>query len=161
MRTFLVLILIILNLPALAQTGASLPLPRFASLRSEEVNLRSGPGVRYPIDWVIQKRDLPVEIVAEYDTWRKIRDHQGAEGWVHQTMLSGRRGLIVTGTAERLLRKSGDDNSHPVAKIEPGVMGKILQCPRNLNYCRIEVGGFQGWMDRNDFWGVYRGEVIE
>src|SRR5579862_3380664 len=86
-----------------AGTEASgLPLPRFASLRSDEVNLRSGPGVRYPVDWIYTRRDLPVEVIAEFDTWRKIRDWQGTEGWVHQSFLSARRMVVVTGERRRL-----------------------------------------------------------
>src|SRR5262245_5050819 len=71
--------------------GSGLPIPRFASLRSDEVNVRSGPGTRYPVEWVFKRKSMPVEIVAEYDIWRKIRDWQGASGWVHQSLLTGKR----------------------------------------------------------------------
>src|SRR5262245_37242621 len=71
--------------------GSGLPLPRFASLRSDEANVRSGPGTRYPIDWVFRRKGMPVEIVAEYENYRKIRDWQGASGWVHQSLLTGKR----------------------------------------------------------------------
>ncbi|HKH69397.1 MAG TPA: SH3 domain-containing protein, partial [Reyranella sp.] len=67
--------------------GSGLPIPRFASLRSDEVNVRTGPGPRYPIDWVFKRKAMPVEIVAEFENWRKIRDWQGASGWVHQSLL--------------------------------------------------------------------------
>lgn len=144
------------------QTSASgLPLPRFVSLRAEEVNLRTGPGVRYPIEWVVTKRELPVEIIAEFDTWRKIRDSQGTDGWVHQTMLTGRRTLIVLGPGIKRLRRSDNDGAAPLANVEPGVVGRLLQCPRNGEFCRVEVEGYQGWMRRDEFWGVYKGEFIE
>jgi len=74
-----------------AENGSTLPLPRFASLRTEEVNLRTGPGERYPIEWVLTRKDMPVEIVDEHENWRRVRDWQGTEGWVHQRMVSGRR----------------------------------------------------------------------
>jgi len=150
---------------ALAQTASpsGLPLPRFVSLRAEEVNLRSGPGVRYPIDWVITKRDLPVEIIAEFDTWRKIRDHQGSDGWVHQTMLTGRRTVLVSGPAgtQRRLRRTDKDDAASVAVLEAGVIGRLLQCPRGSEFCRIEVEGYQGWLRRDEVWGIYRGEFID
>ncbi len=150
------------SVPALAQQSASgLPLPRFVSLRAEEVNLRTGPGVRYPIEWVITKRELPVEIIAEFDTWRKIRDAQGTDGWVHQTMLTGRRTMLVIGNSIRKLRRSDSDEAAPLANVQSGVIGRLLQCPRNSQFCRVEVDGYQGWLKRDEFWGVYSGEYIE
>src|SRR3977135_3649158 len=79
--------------------GSGLPLPRFASLRSDEVNVRTGPGTRYPVDWVFKRKGMPVEIVAEYENWRKIRDWQGASGWVHQSLLTGKRSFIIPSKA--------------------------------------------------------------
>ncbi|HLO77821.1 MAG TPA: SH3 domain-containing protein [Magnetospirillum sp.] len=145
---------------ALAGETSGLPLPRFVSLRSDEVNLRTGPGVRYPIDWIYSRKDLPVEVIAEFEAWRKIRDWQGTEGWVHQSMLTGRRMMVVMGQA-RSLRSSDADSSDPVAVVEPGVLGRIVQCPRNRDFCRIEIDHAQGWMRRDEIWGVYKGEWIE
>ncbi|GAA0593312.1 SH3 domain-containing protein [Caenispirillum bisanense] len=140
--------------------GTGLPLPRFVSLRSEQVNMRTGPGVRYPIDWVYMRRDLPVEVVQEFETWRKIRDPEGAEGWVHQSMLSGRR-TVVTRAGPVPLRQSAADASGTVALLEAGVQGNLVQCPRNNDYCRVEVKGRQGWLKRDEIWGVYRTEFID
>ncbi|TAN47390.1 MAG: hypothetical protein EPN26_14000 [Rhodospirillales bacterium] len=167
----LTMLAVLLAVPAWAQTQAQpssqpqsasgLPLPRYVSLRAEEVNLRTGPGVRYPIEWVIAKRELPVEIIAEFETWRKIRDFQGTDGWVHQTMLTGRRTLLVTGSAIRKLRRTDSEEAAPLANVEPGVIGRLLQCPRNSSLCRVEIEGYQGWLKRDEFWGVYKGEYIE
>lgn len=145
---------------ARAAEATGLPLPRFVSLRSDEVNLRTGPGIRYPIDWNYARRDLPVEVIAEFEAWRKIRDWQGTEGWVHQSMLSGRRMMVVIG-APRSLRASDADSAEPVAIVEPGVLGRLVQCPRNRDFCRVEVGQIQGWLRRDELWGVYKGEWIE
>jgi len=152
----------VLNSPVFAQTTKTtgLPLPRFVSLRSDEVNMRTGPGVQYPVEWVYKRQFLPVEIIAEFSTWRKIRDWQGTQGWIHQSMLGGRRTLIVTG-AERSLRQSAQTASSPIAKLEPGVVGRLVKCPETMGWCRVEVGGFDGWLRRVDFWGVYRNETIE
>ncbi|TAN79708.1 MAG: hypothetical protein EPN20_00285 [Magnetospirillum sp.] len=147
-------------MPALAGETSGLPLPRFVSLRSDEVNLRTGPGQRYPIDWIYARKDLPVEVIAEFEAWRKIRDWQGTEGWVHQSMLSGRRMMVVIG-GRRQLRGADGDSADTVAVVEPGVLGRLLQCPRNRDYCRVEVGQVQGWFKRDEIWGVYKGEWIE
>lgn len=139
---------------------SGLPLPRFVSLRSDEVNLRTGPGQRYPIDWIYARKDLPVEVIAEFEAWRKIRDWQGTEGWVHQSMLTGRRMMVVMGQA-RSLRSSDSESADPVAVVEAGVLGRIVQCPRNRDYCRVEIDKMQGWLRRDEMWGVYKGEWIE
>ncbi len=147
---------------ARAATGASgsgLPLPRFASLRSDEANLRSGPGTRYPVDWIYTRHDLPVEVIAEFDVWRKIRDWQGTEGWVHETFLSAKRTVVVLGAARRL-RADPDDKSPALALLEPNVVARLLTCPHDQDYCKVEVQNLQGWLRRSEFWGVYPGEYF-
>ena len=78
-----------------AEGTSGLPIPRFVTTRSEAVNLRSGPGERYPVQWVLRKKGMPVEIIAEYENWRKIRDWLDTEGWVHQALLSGKRMIVI------------------------------------------------------------------
>lgn len=137
------------------ETG--LPVPRYVSLRAAEVNVRTGPGSRYPIDWVYKRRSLPVEVVAEFDTWRKIRDFEGTEGWVHQSMLSGRRTVLVIGQVRTLRRDPG--NSAPaVARMEPGVLGQLEACEHE--WCEIRVSGIAGWVSRSHIWGVGLNEAL-
>lgn len=126
-------------------------LPRFGSLRAEEVNLRTGPGRRYPVDWVFVRRNLPIEIIAEFDNWRKVRDWQGTEGWVHKSMLSSRRSIIVTGGAQPMRRRAAPD-APPIAHVEERVLGRLLECENQ--WCRVEIRGIRGWMRRNQFWGA-------
>ncbi len=145
---------------AAAQSASGLPVPRFVSLRSEEVNLRTGPGARDAGEWVYRRRDLPGEVVAEFNHWRKLRDWQGAEGWVHQSLLSGRRTMMVTGRA-RPLRSQPAEDASPVAMLEPGVVGRLGACPRNAHFCRAAAGGHEGWLKRDEFWGVYPGEWLD
>lgn len=140
--------------------GGLLPLPRFVSLRSDQVNMRAGPGARYPVDWVYMRRDLPVEVIAEYETWRKIRDPDGVEGWVHQSMLAGRRMAVVRGRRS-MLRRTADDSASAAAWLEPGVVLRLHQCPTGSDYCRVETEGYQGWLRRGEIWGVYKGEVVD
>ena len=135
-----------------------LPLPRFVTLRADEVNLRTGPGTRYPIDWVYHRRGLPVEIVDEFDTWRRIRDWQGTEGWVHQSMVQGQRGILVVGKRHTLLRRP-EAGAPGVALIDAGVIGTLERCPSQ--WCEVTVGGFTGWLPRDAFYGLYPGETLE
>ena len=147
--------------PVWAQIKRSgLPLPRFVSLRATKVNMRSGPGVQYPVEWVYKRRRLPMEVIAEYGTWRKVRDWQGTQGWVHQSMLAGKRTFIVT-DAVRTLRSRTDRQSQAVARVEPGVIGVIIGCPTESQWCKVEAGSREGWLRRVEFWGVYRHETLE
>jgi SH3-like domain-containing protein len=150
---------------ALAQIGFTFaaaeearPMPYFVSLGSGEVNLRTGPGVRYPIEWVYRRSALPVEVIGRFDHWRQIRDWQGTEGWVHQNMLSGRRTLIVTGE-RRALRREPRDDARAIAEIEPGVIGEIRTCA--TAWCEVRIAGRIGWLQREAFWGSYPSEQIE
>lgn len=159
------LILLLLGLFAVAPAGAEekekLPLPRFVSMKHGLVNLRAGPGKRYPVQWVLQRKGMPVEIIGEFDTWRKIRDWQGDEGWVIEQAVSGERSFIVTGEI-RALHSSADPEADLVARLEPGVIGKLLSCPpATPDWCRVEAGGVKGWIQREQFWGVLPGEVVQ
>jgi SH3-like domain-containing protein len=165
-----------LALPAVAAAGATpqpherlpvetgkgpatgLPVPRFVSLGADRVNVRAGPGDRYPIVWQFVRRGLPVEITAEFEHWRRIRDQDGAEGWVHKTLLSGRRYAVVAGGV-RSFHDEPDQNSAIVMQAEPGVQGRLLACKDR--WCRMEIDGRRGWLPRTQLWGVYSDEVIE
>ena len=142
-----------------AAEQASLPLPRFASLRSDEVNLRVGPGPEYPVFWVLKRKGMPVEIVSEFGTWRKIREVEGEEGWVHQNMLTGKRTVLLRGEAQQLFRKASAE-SKPLARIQPGVSGKVLECEEA--WCRVQMGDdemtMKGWIRRDQLWGLYPAE---
>ena len=137
-----------------------LPLPRFAALRSEEVNFRSGPGVRYPIEWVYKRRDLPVEIEREFEVWRLVEDFEGTKGWVHQATLAARRTAVVIG-AERALRESASDTATPVARVKPGVILRLRSCDAGADWCQAQAGDYQGWIKRSEIWGTLPGEAIQ
>jgi SH3-like domain-containing protein len=158
---FCVILAVGFGVRAEAAETSGLPLPRFVSLRSDEVNLRTGPGVRYPVDWIYTRRDMPVEVIAEFEAWRKIRDWQGVEGWVHQSMLSARRMIVVIGPQQRHLRAEPDEKSPYLAMLDANVMGRLMSCPRDKTYCRVDIENIQGWLKRDEFWGVYAGEFIE
>lgn len=132
--------------------------PRFVSLKPNEVNLRVGPGNNYPVEWVYLKAGLPVEVTAEFDVWRRIRDCDGVEGWVHQTMLSGKRHALIH-VPETLLYKKPDPESCPLARLEGRVLVDLLACKGS--WCQIRVDSFKGWVHRETLWGVYPQETIE
>jgi SH3-like domain-containing protein len=143
--------------PPPLRKGTGLPLPRFATLRSDETNVRAGPGSRYPIDWVFKRKAMPVEIVAEFENWRKIRDWQGAGGWVHQSLLTGKRSVTIA-AKEAILHKTPATTAPPIAKLQTEVICLVKSC--NGDWCRVQVGPHVGWIERAKVWGVYKGEVV-
>lgn len=138
--------------------AAQIELPRFASLRAERVNVRSGPGVRYPITWVFVRRGLPIEITAEFEFWRKVRDQDGSEGWVHRSLISSTRTALVFG-AVRPLHGDPSATSPAVLLAEPGVQGELLACQES--WCELRIAGRVGWMQRDHLWGVHAQEMFE
>jgi SH3-like domain-containing protein len=136
----------------------NLPLPRFVTLKSDQVNLRTGPGDRYPIEWGLERKELPVEIVAEFEHWRKIRVPDGTEGWVHQRMLHGHRSVIIREHV-RALHRDPQSTSAVVARLEPGVIARLQECKGM--WCRVEVQNVAGWLARDDVWGVYPDEIVQ
>lgn len=148
---------------AAALTGSvtGLPLPRFAALRSDEVNLRAGPGTRYPIEWTFQRRAWPVVILREHDVWRRIRDVDGTEGWVHVSTLTGRRSFLVPGREERVLRRRPEAGAAPVARLRPGVVGRLNRCEADSEWCEVQVGRHHGWIRRAEIWGVGATEEVK
>jgi SH3-like domain-containing protein len=139
--------------PADAKAG-----PRFASLRAEKVFLRAGPGPDFPIQWVFVRRGLPVEILATFDIFRKIRDSEGTVGWVNQQMLTGRRSVLVSG-AIRDLHHDADPGSEVVAQLEPGVIAAVSKC--DPAWCEVKAGGYKGWLKRDEVWGLEPDEIIQ
>jgi SH3-like domain-containing protein len=139
--------------------GGPAKLPRFVSLRSDDVNMRAGPGTRYRIDWVYKRRDLPVEIEREFDVWRWVRDADGIQGWVHQATLMGRRDFIVQ-KADATLRSEASDTASAVAILKPGVIGRIRSCAAASAWCEVQTGSYRGFLRRTQFWGVFPDEAI-
>lgn len=151
-----------------------LPLPRYASLKTDRVNLREGPSKDHRTLWVFQRAGLPIEIVAEFETWRRIRDSEGTEGWVLHSLLSGRRTSIVT--TSKSVDKGGDKAAVPLfaraddkadeeARLQAGVIGSVKTCTGT--WCRVVVslpqkgGDLDGYIRQDRLWGVYPNERVE
>ena len=150
--------------PSAPNGPSGLPLPRFVSLRAERVNVRSGPTKDNDVNWVYTRVGLPVEIIAEYDNWRRIRDWEGAEGWVLHSLLSGRRTVLISAPAKSVvdfvaLHASGEKQSPITARLQAGVLATVKRCGNN--WCRITGQGFDGWIQQERLWGVYPGETVE
>lgn len=141
-----------------ADPRENLPLPRYVSTRSAPVNVRTGPGERYPVTWVLLRKGMPVEIVAEYENWRKIRDWLGTEGWVNQALLSGRRVVVVT-PEDGVLRATPHPVARPVARMQKGVLAQLVRC--EPSWCELRTGSLTGWVGKTAIWGVYSAETGE
>ncbi len=136
-------------------------LPRFASLRSLPVNARSGPGTKYPIEWVYMQKSAPVEIIAEFDAWRRVRDWQGSETWINHLMLSSKRYAKVITPGENNLYSKNNYKSPVIARVEDEVIGEIKKCPANNDFCLISFDKIEGWMPRKNLYGIFTNEVID
>lgn len=184
-------------------TVTGLPLPHFLALRADDVNMRAGPGTRYPIIWIYHRRFMPVKVLREFDVWRLVEDVDGQKGWVQQAILSRERAFIITGAAltviednqstgkdakdkseirhtdsvitsyvpnsqtlklegqEVILRSAPQDTASPVAVLKPGTVGHIKECAATVNWCKVKVISYTGWIPRDSFWGVLPQEIIQ
>ena len=153
------------NVKQAAVEGAksALPVPRFVSLKSDKVNVRKGPSTDQSIVWVFSRAGLPVEVIAESDNWRRVRDSEGADGWVFHSLLSARRTVLVAPWAkgeERVpLYSSKSTSSRAVAELQSGVLGNIVTC--DGSWCELSVDDYSGYAQQDQLWGVYRGEEIK
>lgn len=159
MRILPLILVLAFATPAYAVNPSGLPLPRFVALKSNETNVRTGPGTRYPIQWVFKHEDMPVEVIDEYDLWRKIRDNEGTTGWVHHTMLSGKRYAMITGKEPVTLHIDASETSKPLFKAEPLVIAPLRECAPD--WCRVQISGRKAWIEKKYLWGVYPQEVFD
>jgi SH3-like domain-containing protein len=151
----------------IAQAGSDaatsgLPVPRFVSIKADRVTVRGGPDRNHDVAWIYTRVGWPVEITAEFDNWRRIRDSDGSEGWVYHSLLSGKRMATVqlkSKTDLAPLYAKPDAASGVTAQLQVGVLGTVKHCTGS--WCQISGDGFDGWIEQNELWGVYPGEKIE
>ena len=142
--------------------SSGLPVPRYVSLKSDHVNVRSGPTKDNDVAWVYTRSGLPVEITAEFENWRRVRDSEGAEGWVYHSLLSGRRTAVITMKRKddlASLYENSDEASAVVARLQAGVLAQVKKCVSG--WCHIAGSGFDGWIEQQRLWGVYADEKVE
>ncbi|WOI57550.1 SH3 domain-containing protein [Palleronia sp. LCG004] len=135
-----------------------LPLPRFVSMKASEGNVRRGPSLGHRIDWVYRLKDLPLQITAEHGHWRRVEDRDGLGGWVHYSLLSGVRTVMIEEDEIALLMKPVE-GSPENARLRRGVVARIEQC--GVEWCRLRAGGYGGWTHKTALWGVEPTEIIE
>ena len=145
-----------------AVTTSGLPVPRYVSLKSDHVNVRAGPTKDNDVSWVYTRAGLPVEITAEFENWRRVRDSEGAEGWVYHSLLSGRRTAVISmKTKDELapLYDSADPKSAVAARLQAGVVAQVKKC--GSGWCHVSGNGFDGWIQQERLWGVYADEKVD
>ncbi|HEX2655703.1 MAG TPA: SH3 domain-containing protein [Xanthobacteraceae bacterium] len=143
---------------------SGLQVPRFVSLKSDRVNVRGGPSKDHEVTWVYTRATLPVEVTAEFENWRRIRDWEGAEGWVYHSLLSGRRTALVAPMAKSkdeplAIYDGANPHARVVARLQPGVLGTVKRCASS--WCRVTGEGFDGWIEQDRLWGVYPNEKVD
>lgn len=136
----------------------NLPMPRFVSLKASKGNARRGPSLSHRIDWVFRHRGMPLQVIAEHGHWRRVVDREGAGGWVHYTLISGARNVMIT-EPKVALRKLADPQSAISAFAETGVIARLGKC--QPEWCRVTVGGTKGWLKRTEIWGLMPAEIRE
>lgn len=175
---FLSLFCLLLFLAKIADAESSigsvtgLPLPRFVSIKSNEANLRSGPAKHYPIKLSYHCRNYPMELIAEFENWRLLRDIDNTQGWVHKGLISGIRNVIVKNNhvlsrkqlpyeipkAEMVLFRLPDEHSYPIVRVELGTVGRIKRC--DLEWCKISIENYEAWIRKINLWGIYENDII-
>jgi SH3-like domain-containing protein len=141
---------------------SGLPVPRFVSLKSDRVNVRSGPNKDQEVRWVYTRAGMPVEVTAEFENWRRIRDWEGAEGWVYHSLLAGKRSAVVVPTLKDdlvPLYERANVESAVVARLQSGVLGQLKSC--NGLWCEFSGKGFSGWIKQERLWGAYPNEKVD
>jgi SH3-like domain-containing protein len=167
--TVLAASLFTLAMPAFAASAVAVgnvtkqPIPRFVSLRASVTNVREGPSVNHRISWVFHRAGQPLEVVAEFDIWRRVRDSDGTEGWLMSRTISSRRTAVVSPWSKDddalPLYDADSASSRVVAKLQPKVLATIEEC--NGTWCRLSGEGFSGWMEQEKLWGAYPGEKVK
>jgi SH3-like domain-containing protein len=141
---------------------SGLPIPRFVSLKPSDTPMREGPSKDHRIKWLFKKEGVPVEIIAEFENWRRVRDSEGDDGWVFHSRLSGRRTAQINPKLKQAdipLHARDSESTAVVARLQPGVIGSVEQCTGK--WCRLIGDGFDGWLPQERLWGVYPGERVK
>jgi len=136
-----------------------LPVPRFVSLRSDQINFRAGPGFQYPVTWVYQRAGLPVEIIGEFDVWRQLLAPDGGTGWVHEATLRARRSFYIS-APQAVMRSAPSPDAGVAAYLNQGVSGELLRCDAGADYCKVSADHRTGYLARGDFWGTFDNETV-
>jgi SH3-like domain-containing protein len=165
MKSVLLITALLLSALLASQTAHSdvgpvtgLPMPRFVSLKASEANVRRGPSKTHRIDWIFKRRDMPLRVIAEHGHWRRVEDPDGVGGWLHYSLISGVRTVIIDEDIVELRRKPVAD-APVAAMLERGVVARLNKC--TTEWCLMRADGYRGWAPKSSFWGVDRKEIID
>ena len=167
MKAFLSFVtVLLLSMPSVMaestdSSESGLALPRMVSIRADNINARSGPGEKYPVEWVYKQKGAPLEIINEFELWRQVRDWEGSVSWIHKTRLTGRRFIKIITPGENNIYNSPKYDSRVIAKAEDGVIGEIKKCPVKSEFCLVKFESVEGWIPKKNVFGVYEDEVIK
>jgi SH3-like domain-containing protein len=155
-KKIVLFLLISLSAFSIFAAPKNLPVPRYVSIKFNEINARTGPAKDCPIEWVFIKKGEPIEIIAEYDQWRKIRDIHDEGGWVHSSVISGKRSVVFVGKNTMPLLSAPGKYDQMVAKLTPQIRCDLLKCEKE--WCNVNCKSYKGWIARKFLWGVYPDE---
>ena len=169
---FFTIIFTFFSLAVFAGKGkvTGLPIPRFVTLKSSEVNMRTGPSNRYPIKWVYQRKSYPLEVIAEFGAWRKVQDMDKTQGWIHDALLTGRKNAVIINNKinsksyklrkkEMVLLRHPNNSAYPILRIGLGTIASVQKC--NKKWCKVKISQQDGWIEKSNIWGVYKNEIIK
>lgn len=159
MRRFILCLVAFILFPFWAK-GEELPLPRFVSLRYNTVNMRTGPGERFPIAWVFHKKGLPLEVIDEFEYWRKVRQSDGTTGWIHKKQLTNNRTAFCNKEQMNIYKRPEQD-SNIIAILKGKVLMKVVECEANNDFCKVNVNELYGHALKDDLYGIYKNEEID
>ena len=157
-KKFFLLLLFFFSTVVCAQEA---PIPRFASLRSDKINLRAGPGERFPIEWVYECKNLPVEIIDAYEHWYKIKDYENIQGWMHKKMVSKKRYVLTPKGKKMPVYKKADISSPIIAYFDGQAVVQIVKCKKDSSFCLVSYNDWKGYIERTDLFGLYPKEEIK
>jgi SH3-like domain-containing protein len=157
MRILVFTLIILFSLSTSAKDAQEMPY--YASIKADKANVRTGPSVRYPIQWIYERQNWPVEVTATFENWRKIRDNMGEAGWIHEGLLSGRRHVVITSNGVQEIYRLPILTSAVILISENGVVAELLSC--KSGWCKIKLSGEKGWIESKHLWGLNAAEAAE
>jgi len=138
-----------------AFAAATGPQPYFVSIKVDEAYMREGPSDMHRVKWIYRRKGLPLEVIATFDVWRRVRDMDGEVGWMHMALLTRDRTAVVTSGPAVEVYARDDRTSQVVAQAQPGALGQLLGC--GMLTCQVEFTGAEGWVSRSRLWGIHDG----
>ena len=159
MKLIILIFILCFSFNLYGKTGSvtGLDIPRFVSLKSDDANIRVGPSVNYPIKLKYVFQNLPLEIIDEFDVWRKSRDHEGNIGWVHKSLIKGDRFILVNYNTNKDVKLYDIPNGKIIGIIKKNNILDLNLCI--LDWCRVTQNNFSGWLLKKNIWGVYDTEI--